>query len=54
MSIQVEIMGRVAEGRLVALGLAMPGSPEKRRTFAVPSVIEMLDGWLGGCLHRRT
>ena len=54
MSIQVEIVGRVAEGRLVALGLAMPGSPEKRRIFAVPSVIEMLDGpWTTAHLGRR-
>jgi len=44
MSIQAEIASRVAEGRLRALGQAMPGAPDKRRIFAVPNVIEMLDG----------
>jgi hypothetical protein len=54
MSIQAEIAARVSEGRLMALGLAMPGSPEKRRIFAVPSVFEMLNGpWRAGTQGRR-
>lgn len=54
MSIQVEIASRVVEGRLRVLGQAMPGTSEKRRIFAVPSVMEMLDGpWTTSLLGRR-
>jgi hypothetical protein len=54
MSIQAEILARVAEGRLVALRSTMPSFPDKRRIFVVPSVIEMLDGpWSTAHISRR-
>jgi hypothetical protein len=53
MSIQAEIAGRVAEGRLRGLVQAISGTAEKRRVFAVPRVIEMLDGPWATSHHER-
>lgn len=54
MSIQAEIVSRIAEGRLRAPRQAMPSAPEKRRIFVVPSVIDMLDGpWTSSREGRR-
>jgi hypothetical protein len=54
MSIQAEILSRIAEGRLKALGQTMPSLPDKRRIFVVPNVSEMLDGpWASSRQGRR-
>jgi hypothetical protein len=44
MSIPAEIANRIAEGRLLAVQQVLPNGPDKRRIFAVPGVIDMLEG----------
>jgi hypothetical protein len=44
MSIQAEILQRMSEGRLVALTQVLPGPPDQRQIFAVPSVMRLFDG----------